>query len=102
MTDKEIRSYKTELFNIFKSESIHSYDIDNVDSPEYNSDKSTSFARGKRPGDVLAIVSRDGVNIVLSLLMTHLIIMKPRSEETTNAKPMITVCLNYFVQYWSS
>jgi len=68
LTDEEIGSYRAELGEIFKKEDIHIYNFDDLDnvastSTYYNSDKSksTSFDRGRRPGEVLAIISRDGI-----------------------------------------
>lgn len=62
LTDEEIISYRAEICQIFEKEGIQIYDFDDVDeSLSSNIKESTSFDRGRRPGEVLAIISRDGI-----------------------------------------
>ena len=72
MTDDEIARYRAELTRIWEDEKI---DVYSLDENEKNSSRKRGFAiakttagsqnknfyRGRRPGEVLAIISRDGI-----------------------------------------
>ena len=67
MTDAEIARYRAELNQVWKDESIEVYSLDNDYQPRKPSQRSSArkpgykFRRGRRSGEVLAIVSRDGI-----------------------------------------
>jgi septin family protein len=71
LTDDEITSFRAELTKIWKEESIDVYSLDDDHTPSsirsgkkkiLNTDNSLkrSFYRGRRPGEVLAVIARDG------------------------------------------
>ena len=70
MTDDEIARYRAEVIKMLKEESIHVYSLDD-DSHVSSSGKkkknrnttgnSKIYYRGRRPGEALAIISRDGI-----------------------------------------
>uniref|UniRef100_A0A6U9ZJ14 Septin-type G domain-containing protein n=1 Tax=Pseudo-nitzschia australis TaxID=44445 RepID=A0A6U9ZJ14_9STRA len=75
MTDSEIARYRAELEQIWRDESIDVYSLDDHYHPsstkqqrlknrphrETSSSNNNKFHRGRRSGEVLAIVSRDGI-----------------------------------------
>lgn len=61
LTDEEVVSYRAELNQIFEEEGINIYDFDDMNaSSSDGTPQSTAFDRGRKPGEVLAIISRDG------------------------------------------
>ena len=75
MTDDEIARYRAELTRIWEDESIDVYSLDQrndhkfkfgrsstrPNGPNVARSKTESYYRGRRPGEVLAIISRDGM-----------------------------------------
>ena len=74
MTDDEIARYRAELARIWEDESIGVYSLDERNDRKFKFGRSSSSSkpnvansnndqlyRGRRPGEVLAIISRDGI-----------------------------------------
>ncbi len=73
MTDDEIARYRAELARIWEDESIGVYSLDersdrkfkfggnSMNRPNVASSGNEKFYRGRRPGETLAIISRDGM-----------------------------------------
>jgi septin family protein len=76
MTDDEIARYRAELTRIWEDESIDVYSLDenekrnrkrrfaaanHLKTAGGQSNNNNNFYRGRRPGEVLAIISRDGI-----------------------------------------
>ncbi len=74
MTDEEIARYRAELARIWEDESIGVYSLDerhdrkfkfggrtNVTRPNVANSGNEKFYRGRRPGEALAIICRDGM-----------------------------------------
>ena len=71
LTDEEIANYRSMLKIIFRKDNIHVYDFDNdTDTGSHtttnnngssnNSNNNNKYNRGRRRGEVLAIIGRDG------------------------------------------
>ena len=59
MTDDEIAQYRAQLVEIFKREKIDVYNFEKDWLPSKNA-STNKLNRGRRPGEALAIISRDG------------------------------------------
>jgi septin family protein len=64
LTDEEIARYRAELKDIFEREQIQVYNFDDkttTTTTTTSSKQPVSFHRGRRRGETLAIISRDGI-----------------------------------------
>jgi len=60
MTDDEIAVYRSELRDTFLRERIRVYDFDTIDDTTKTTTTTITKRRGRRSGEIMAIISRDG------------------------------------------